>query len=866
MTTTGARLVLLPPLCVLTVVTCSLPAGASERNTVGRQPAPAGPVRWLVLDRVGQYGRAPVHTDPLEADIIAGRWNVPQPGDPVIALDGSVRRWQEATPAADGWLQHEALQGGYACMLIEADAERVMLLDAAGHGLVYVNGVPRAGDPYGAGWVLLPVRLKAGTNAFLFHVGRGRVRARLLEPKADAQFNTGDATLPDLLAGRSVAHDPEPVWAALPVINTTDAPTADLLIEAAHSDQQPLRTALPPIPPLSTRKVGFRVRPALDAQGGEVTLRLRLLRVASGRSDQLLDETTLKLRVCAPTDKHKRTFISAIDGSVQYYAVTPGRLAAEGAPAAPALFLTLHGAGVEATGQANAYDHKTWGHIVAPTNRRPYGFDWEDWGRLDALEVLGLAQQQWQTDPRRVYLTGHSMGGHGVWHLGATFPDRFAAIGPSAAWPDFWSYAGAAEYEHPTPIERILARSVAPSRTLALARNYLHYGVYVLHGAADDNVPVELARKMRTQLGGFHPDFAYCERPGAGHWWDSSPDPGVDCVDWPPMFDFFRYHTRPTPESVRQIEFWTSCPGVSASAHWVTIEAQRRQLEPCRVTIMLDPQTRKFSGTTDNVARLALDLTALSRPRADLAPDTAQGAPVLPPGEPVTIELDGQTLTRVPWPAEELRIWLRREEQRWTVSTRPSPTEKGPQRYGPFKEAFRNRFTLVYATRGTAEENATACNKARLDAETFWYRANGAADVVADVDFDPARDPQRNVILYGNADTNAIWPALLADSPVQVRRRRVAVGQRELSGDDLAVLFLRPRPGSEQALVGVVAGSGPAGMRLTERLPYFLSGVGYPDCIVLGPEVLTRGSAGIRVAGFFGLDWQVETGDFAWAE
>src|SRR5262249_29261570 len=96
----------------------------------------------------------------------------------------------------------------------------------------------------------------------------------------------------------------------------------------------------------------------------------------------------------------------------------------------PALFLTLHGAGVEAIGQADAYAPKTWGHLVAPTNRRPFGFDWEDWGRLDAMEVLELARKELGTDPQRTYLTGHSMGGHGVWHLGATFPDRFAAIGP----------------------------------------------------------------------------------------------------------------------------------------------------------------------------------------------------------------------------------------------------------------------------------------------------------------------------------------------------------------------------------------------------------------------------------------------------
>jgi hypothetical protein len=30
--------------------------------------------------------------------------------------------------------------------------------------------------------------------------------------------------------------------------------------------------------------------------------------------------------------------------------------------------------------------------------------------------------------------------------------------------------------------------------------------------------------------------------------------------------------------------------------------------------------------------------------------------------------------------------------------------------------------------------------------------------------------------------------------------------------------------------------------------------------------MLTEGSAGIRVAGFFGLDWSVERGEFAWRD
>jgi len=103
----------------------------------------------------------------------------------------------------------------------------------------------------------------------------------------------------------------------------------------------------------------------------------------------------------SPKQTHRQTFKSSIDDSVQYFAVTPALPDPKIAP--PGLILTLHGAGVEAAGQAPCYSRKPGFYVVAPTNRRSYGFDWEDWGRLDALEVLELAQKEFATDPRRTF-------------------------------------------------------------------------------------------------------------------------------------------------------------------------------------------------------------------------------------------------------------------------------------------------------------------------------------------------------------------------------------------------------------------------------------------------------------------------------
>jgi hypothetical protein len=62
----------------------------------------------------------------------------------------------------------------------------------------------------------------------------------------------------------------------------------------------------------------------------------------------------------------------------------------------------------------------------------------------------------------------------------------------------------------------------------------------------------------------------------------------------------------------------------------------------------------------------------------------------------------------------------------------------------------------------------------------------------------------------------------------------------------------------------VGAGSGLKGLRATQRLPYFMAGPGYPDLLLLGPGVWEQGTKGIVAAGFFGEDWSVQRGEFAW--
>ncbi len=51
----------------------------------------------------------------------------------------------------------------------------------------------------------------------------------------------------------------------------------------------------------------------------------------------------------------------------------------------------------------------------------------------DAFNVIELVSNEYGVDRKRTYLMGNSMGGSGTWHLGAKYPERWAAIAPCAA-------------------------------------------------------------------------------------------------------------------------------------------------------------------------------------------------------------------------------------------------------------------------------------------------------------------------------------------------------------------------------------------------------------------------------------------------
>jgi len=101
------------------------------------------------------------------------------------------------------------------------------------------------------------------------------------------------------------------------------------------------------------------------------------------------------------------------------------------------LILFLHGSGERGDDLAKVKNQGPLGYInkghplpfIVITPQCPAGTWWETARLAHLLDEVCAANR---VDPKRIYVTGLSMGGYGTLDLAGTYPDRFAAIAPDA--------------------------------------------------------------------------------------------------------------------------------------------------------------------------------------------------------------------------------------------------------------------------------------------------------------------------------------------------------------------------------------------------------------------------------------------------
>jgi predicted peptidase len=218
--------------------------------------------------------------------------------------------------------------------------------------------------------------------------------------------------------------------------------------------------------------------------------------------------------------KFERTIKKKV--GLNYLLFLPSDYQARGSKRWP-LMLFLHGAGERGTNIAKVAVHgppkivkeKPEFPFILVSPQCPSNQRWDN----DALlALLDEVIEKYKVDPKRVYLTGLSMGGYGSWSLGVSHPDRFAAIAP---------ICGGGEI-----IDVLLAsRSKAPAlRSL---------GVWAFHGGKDSVVKsTESERMVNALKSAGAKEVELTIYPEAGH------DSWTESYNNPRLYEWFLKHSR----------------------------------------------------------------------------------------------------------------------------------------------------------------------------------------------------------------------------------------------------------------------------------------------------------------------------------
>ena len=204
---------------------------------------------------------------------------------------------------------------------------------------------------------------------------------------------------------------------------------------------------------------------------------------------------------------HDRDFRTDIPVRLPYRAYLPDGVDMRGAHP---LIVYLHGAAprgedmarVDEQGLASKLARGDAVPFVVVAPLCPSNLDWSM--ILPALDALVLhAVSMLPVDPDRVYLTGSSMGGFGVWALASEYPHRFAAAAPVCG-------GGRPLLDFPGRLRRMV-----------------ELPVWCFHGDRDEEIPVEESLRLVEALRSYGGDVRCTIYPGVGHdsWTRTYDDP-----------------------------------------------------------------------------------------------------------------------------------------------------------------------------------------------------------------------------------------------------------------------------------------------------------------------------------------------------
>jgi pimeloyl-ACP methyl ester carboxylesterase len=493
-----------------------------------------------------------------------------------------------------------------------------------------------------------------------------------------------------------------------------------------------------------------------------------------------------------------RAYRSAIDGSVQPYAVTFPAAYGEDRDKKWRVDVILHGR--DPSLNEVKFLHHFNGEEDAPKDqdfvainifgRGNNAYRWA--GEMDVFEALTaflgverLLGRAELLDPNRIVLRGFSMGGAGTWHLGLHQPSRWRLLGPGAGFTTTKGYVK--NLGKLTPAQEACLHIYD---AVDYAANAFNVPIVAYAGSKDDQL--QAARNIEERLKALHISgrMTLLEAPGLKHEFPPAWQAKVEKA----YAKVLSKKREEYPSRVRFVTYTLRYPSCS----WVEILGLERHYE--RAWVDAKRTDDGYTIKTGNVRSLHLTLT-------DDAPSR------------LVLTVDDKAVPARVWIADNNvshNVYLQRRAGRW-VSVRPQKLltdrirrrQKLTRLQGPIDDAFMETFLCV---RGTGEHpwHAATQKYAEANLKRFaqeWSKyLRGKLPVKDDFDVSNEDIAGKNLILFGDPASNSLIADVVDDLPLRWTRQTITLAGKEYDAAEHVPVMIYPNPLNPQRYVVLNSG------------------------------------------------------------
>ncbi|KAK3093303.1 hypothetical protein FSP39_013879 [Pinctada imbricata] len=519
--------------------------------------------------------------------------------------------------------------------------------------------------------------------------------------------------------------------------------------------------------------------------------------------------------------------------------------------------------------------------LLAPTRHGAH--NWEGPGALTALQSLDALYKMVEdsddifkvkVDTNKVVYAGHSMGGHGAWHLATHYPDKALALMSLAGWIKKEEYGDSNLFfrhdiatSHADPVTKFIMEScISENDADRHISNIQELPVLTRIGADDRTVHPFFLRRMYRLLAEIGIMVNHTELARKEHWWwDTWKTNDGGAVNDPQLRDF-------TNKLVsKSLEGGSQCDSIHGNSEEDCGKSEFDRYSQNSMT------KREFTLTTYNPAlgdgmnglRVIQQITPLRKSEVHCTV-----------GEN-TVEIDTVNVAKfsiektrnrpIKWSDKSVKInkqpvqieigndisYLCYKSGRWSVCSGIEDTVRGPDTYGPARRIAEQEFVIVV---GTQSSNQTITElllqSAVYIANLFFLTSDTIAPILKDEDIQTS--DERNLILLGGTEENLHTTFFLEKLPITFKADgTLTIESCTYHHDRQGMMTLAPHHGNRLAMI--LFGSSPSGFLdvvslATPTIPPMtrspFSNL-LPDYVLTGPDFGMKGPGGFLCTGFY---------------